>query len=155
MTAIKSNISISGNLEDLSCSNKDIYKLINLLVEVEPDLEKKIINRDVNIKFISESDITELNTTFLNKNKPTNVLSFPSEGLETDTPLLGDIAICPAIIKSEALAQNKDSQSHLTHIILHSLLHLAGFDHQDDYQAQKMESIEVIALEKIGIANPY
>ena len=155
MTTIESNISISGNLEDLSCSNKDIYKLINLLVEVEPDLENKILNRDVNIKFISRSDIKDLNTTFLNKNKPTNVLSFPSEELETDTSLLGDIAICPEIIKSEALAQNKDRQSHLTHIILHSLLHLAGFDHQDDHQAQKMESIEVMALKKIGIANPY
>ena len=152
---IEININISGDLEGLTCSTRDIYELINLLIEVEPKLEKKILNRDVNVKFISKSDIAELNSRFLNKNKPTNVLSFPSEGTERDNKLLGDIAICPEIIKTEAFDQNKDIKSHLSHIILHSLLHLTGFDHQDACEAEIMESLETMALKKIGIANPY
>ena len=81
--------------------------------------------------------------------------SFPTQESNLDDELLGDIAICPEIIKSEAIDQNKENQSHLFHIILHSLLHLTGHDHSDDNSAEIMENIEVEALKKIGIANPY
>ena len=155
MTFIESNISIIGDLEGLICTERTISELINLIIEVEPSLKKQILNRSVNIKFVSKSEIKELNSKFLNKDKPTNVLSFPSEGLDLDNQLLGDIAICPEIIRNEALTQEKENQNHLSHIILHSLLHLAGFDHEDGHSAIKMESLEVKVLRKIGIANPY
>ena len=155
MTFIESNISIIGDLEGLICTERTISELINLIIEVEPSLKKQILNRSVNIKFVSKSEIKELNSKFLNKDKPTNVLSFPSEGLDLDNQLLGDIAICPEIIRSEASTQEKENQNHLSHIILHSLLHLAGYDHEDGHSAIKMESLEVKVLRKIGIANPY
>ena len=155
MTFIESNISIIGDLEGLICTERTISELINLIIEVEPSLKKQILNRSVNIKFVSKSEIKELNSKFLNKDKPTNVLSFPSEGLDLDNQLLGDIAICPEIIRNEALTQEKENQNHLSHIILHSLLHLAGYDHEDGHSAIKMESLEVKVLRKIGIANPY
>ena len=148
-------VEISGEPSEIMCTQEEVMEWFECLREEYDDSLDNLENCKLNLAFLSKSEIQEINKTFAGKDKPTNVLSFPSEELEKDTPLLGDIAICPAIIKSEALAQNKDSQSHLTHIILHSLLHLAGFDHQDDHQAQKMESIEVIALKKIGIANPY
>ena len=155
MRTPESNVFISGNLEGLSCSEKNVLKLIELLIEVEPSLEKQLKSRHVNLTFTTKNEIKELNSKFLNKNQPTNVLSFPSTGLDFDERLLGDIAICPEIISNEADDQNKDRQNHLFHIILHSLLHLVGYDHQEDSSAEKMESIEIEALKKIGIANPY
>ena len=155
MRTPESNVFISGNLEGLSCSEKNVLKLIELLIEVEPSLEKQLKSRHVNLTFITKNEIKELNSKFLNKNQPTNVLSFPSTGSDFDERLLGDIAICPEIISNEADDQNKDRQNHLFHIILHSLLHLVGYDHQEDSSAEKMESIEIEALKKIGIANPY
>ena len=104
---------------------------------------------------ISKEAIKELNSEFLKKDKPTNILSFPSTGLSFGDEILGDIAICPEIIKKEAAIQNKEEQDHLSHLIIHSLLHLAGYDHQEADSAKQMESLEVKALKKLGIANPY
>ena len=155
MTTPESNVFISGDLEGLSCSEKNVKELIELLVQAEPSLQKKLKSRHVNLTFITKNEIKELNSKFLNKDQPTNVLSFPSSGLDFEEQLLGDIAICPEIIINEADDQNKDQQNHLSHIILHSLLHLAGYDHQEDSSAEKMESLEIEALKKLGIANPY
>ena len=155
MIPSSSSIFISGELEGLSCTEEDISDLIQLLIATEPSLKGLFSKKSVNIRFISKAEIKKLNFRFLNKDKPTNVLSFPPQESILDDELLGDIAICPEIIKSEANDQNKDKQSHLFHIILHSLLHLTGHDHLDDSSAEIMENIEVEALKKIGIANPY
>ena len=155
MTAFKTNLFISGDLKGLSCSEESISELLELLIETEPKLEKKIESRPINLNFITKKEIQDLNSKFLNKDQPTNVLSFPSDGLDLSDGLLGDIAICPEIISYEADDQNKDRQNHLTHIILHSLLHLAGYDHQEESSAELMESLEIKVLKKLGIANPY
>ena len=155
MIPSSSSIFISGELEGLSCTEEDISDLIQLLIATEPSLKGLFSKKSVNIRFISKAEIKKLNFRFLNKDRPTNVLSFPPQESTLDNELLGDIAICPEIIKSEANDQNKDKQSHLFHIILHSLLHLTGHDHSDDSSAEIMENIEVEALKKIGIANPY
>tara|TARA_A100000164_G_C21647327_1_gene648644 strand:- start:167 stop:634 length:468 start_codon:yes stop_codon:yes gene_type:complete len=155
VTAFKTNLFISGDLKGLSCSEESISELIELLIETEPKLEKKIKCRPINLNFITKKEIQDLNSKFLNKDQPTNVLSFPSDGLDLSDELLGDIAICPEIIIYEVDDQNKDRQNHLTHIILHSLLHLAGYDHQEESSAGLMESLEIKVLKKLGIANPY
>ena len=155
MISSSSNVFISGDLKGLSCTEEDISDLIQLLITTEPNLKALFLKKSVNIRFISKPEIKELNFRFLNNDKPTNVLSFPSQESSLDDELLGDIAICPEIIKREANDQNKEKQSHLFHIILHSLLHLTGHDHSDDRSAEIMENIEVEALKKIGIANPY
>ena len=155
MIPSSSSIFISGELEGLSCTEEDISDLIQLLIATEPSLKGLFSKKSVNIRFISKAEIKKLNFRFLNKDRPTNVLSFPPQESTLDNELLGDIAICPEIIKSEANDQNKDIQSHLLHIVLHSLLHLTGYDHSDDSSAEIMENIEVEALKKIGIANPY
>ena len=122
MISSSSNIFISGDLEGLSCTEEDISSLIQLLIGTEPSLESLFFKKSVNIRFISKPEMKELNFRFLNKDWPTNVLSFPPHETTLDDELLGDIAICPEIIKSEASDQNKEKQSHLFHIILHSLL---------------------------------
>ena len=155
MSVAKSQIFISGNLEGLSCTESSVSDLIEALLQVKPDLKKIFKDKPVNLSFISKKAIKELNSEFLKKDKPTNVLSFPSTGLSFSDEILGDIAICPEIIKKEAAIQNKEEQDHLSHLIIHSLLHLAGYDHQEATSAEQMESLEIRALKKIGIANPY
>ena len=155
MSVAKSQIFISGNLEGLNCTETSVSDLIKALLQVKPDLKKIFKDRPVNLSFISKKTIKELNSEFLKKDKPTNVLSFPSTGLSFGDEILGDIAICPEIIKKEAAIQNKEEQDHLSHLIIHSLLHLAGYDHQEADSAKQMESLEVKALKKLGIANPY
>lgn len=155
MSVVKSQIFISGNLEGLNCTETSVSYLIKALLQVKPDLKQIFRDRPVNLSFISKEAIKELNSEFLKKDKPTNVLSFPSAGLSFGDEILGDIAICPEIIKKEAAIQNKEEQDHLSHLIIHSLLHLAGYDHQEADSAKQMESLEVKALKKLGIANPY
>ena len=155
MSVAKSQIFISGNLEGLSCTETSVSDLIKVLLQVKPDLKQIFKDRPVNLSFISKEAIKELNSEFLKKDKPTNILSFPSTGLSFGDEILGDIAICPEIIKKEAAIQNKEEQDHLSHLIIHSLLHLAGYDHQEADSAKQMESLEVKALKKLGIANPY
>ena len=155
MPILESNIFITGNLEDLSCTQKDISEWIQALIDVEEGLDELITAKNINFSFVSEEEIQKLNLTFLKKDKPTNVLSFPSPATDLNQDLLGDIAICIDIIKKESLEQGKEAADHLIHIILHSVLHLVGYDHEDEASANKMELLEISTLKKIGIANPY
>jgi len=150
-----SNIFISGNLGGLTLCESLVEKLISCLIETEPTLKTKLKTKPINISFMSLNEIKRLNFKFAKKDKPTNVLSFPTEGVEFTDETLGDIAVCPEIIIEESIKQGKDEQSHLIHIILHSILHLVGFQHGDRNSATKMESLEVNVLKKLGIANPY
>jgi probable rRNA maturation factor len=108
------------------------------------------------------SDIDEsakLNAKYRNKSNPTNVLAFPF--LTQDWPEegsgapLGDLALCPEIIKNEALIQNKTEENHWAHLIIHGTLHLCGYDHDHSKNRKIMEEIETDALKSLGIANPY
>ena len=155
MPILESNIFITGNLEDLSCTQKDISEWVQALIDVEEGLDELITAKNINFSFVSEEEIQKLNLTFLKKDKPTNVLSFPSPATDLNQDLLGDIAICIDVIKKESYEQGKEAADHLIHIILHSVLHLVGYDHEDEASANKMELIEISTLKKIGIANPY
>ena len=111
--------------------------------------------------------IKHLNNKFRGKNCPTNVLSFPAslENYETKNTLtpgeannfheLGDIAIAFEICKKEATESQLKFEHHVYHLIIHSVLHLLGFDHEEEKNASKMEKIEVQVLAKLGIDNPY
>ena len=155
MPILESNIFITGNLEDLSCTQKDISEWVQALIDAEEGLDELITAKNINFSFVSEEEIRKLNLTFLKKDKPTNVLSFPSPATDLNQDLLGDIAICIDIMKKESLEQGKEAADHLIHIILHSVLHLVGYDHEDEASANKMELLEISTLKKIGIANPY
>ncbi len=133
---------------------------------------KKILQKDFELELtvllVSDQQIKKINSEFRQKNKPTNVLSFPSldENLVRKVGikkaagpcaylLLGDIILSYQTIKKESLAQKKKFRDHLTHLILHSILHLIGHDHEDETMATEMEALEVKILKKIGIPNPY
>ena len=111
---------------------------------------------ELTIRLVDLDESQQLNNQYRNKNKPTNVLSFPFEIPEgVDINLLGDIIICCDIVTKEANEQQKDLMSHWAHMVIHGCLHLLGYDHIEDNDAVEMESIEIDMLEKLGINNPY
>jgi len=108
------------------------------------------------IRFVDKNEIQQLNKTYRHKDKATNVLSFPSDlPVEIDEDILGDVVICNEIVAEEAKMQQKTFNNHLIHMAIHGTLHLLGYDHVEESEAQKMESLEVKILEKLQIDNPY
>jgi probable rRNA maturation factor len=108
------------------------------------------------IRLVEEAEITELNATYRHQHKPTNVLSFPYEPMPgVDIPLLGDIIICAAVVAREAAEQEKPLAAHWAHMVIHGTLHLLGYDHLEEEEAQRMEGLEITLLGSLGYANPY
>lgn len=113
---------------------------------------------DVAIRIVTIAEIQQLNRDYRHKDKPTNVLSFPfdmPEGIEGIDPILGDIAICADIVAQEAAAQQKKPQDHWAHMVVHGCLHLLGYDHIKDDEAEEMEALEIAILTQFGITTPY
>jgi probable rRNA maturation factor len=113
------------------------------------------------IRIVGAAESRKLNRTYRGKDKPTNVLSFPAgdvpapehgNGLRRE---LGDLAICAPVVAREAREQGKNPRAHWAHMIVHGVLHLLGYDHENDRDAEVMESREVKILSQFGYANPY
>lgn len=112
--------------------------------------------RQVNIQLFDLDQARAINKTFTGKDYATNVLSFPYEPLRGEkTAVLGDIVICPAVVENEAKEQDKRLRDHYAHLTVHGVLHLLGFDHQDEAEAKRMEDQERRVLYDFGIADPY
>nr|WP_280938070.1 rRNA maturation RNase YbeY [bacterium endosymbiont of Pedicinus badii] len=115
---------------------------------VNPFFKKNI---EVNIRFVEEKEISKLSRSYKKKSK--NVLTF---SYDSTFPInQGDIVICPKILFKESKEQNKSFLNHLTHIFIHSMLHLSGFTHEEKKKREKMEKIEIKIMKKIGYPNPY
>ena len=114
----------------------------------------------VSLSFVDAKTSAELNSQYRGKNTATNVLSFPCEYPENLSSLidhqpLGDIVICPTVVEQEAVQQTKELQSHWAHLLIHGVFHLLGYDHDLEADANKMEQLEITALQTLGIPNPY
>lgn len=120
---------------------------------------------EVSVKFTGDSEVQALNAAYRNKNKPTNVLSFPmfeaellgglasADGGEV---LLGDVVLAHGVCQAEAAEKQVSVQAHATHLVVHGTLHLLGYDHETgDEDAERMEAVEREALAALGISDPY
>lgn len=111
---------------------------------------------EMTIRLVDEAESAELNSQYRGKTGPTNVLSFPADLPEDlDIPLLGDLVICKQVVEREARAQGKPLAHHWAHMVIHGTLHLLGYDHINDAEAEQMEGLEIRLLRQLHIANPY
>lgn len=113
---------------------------------------------ELSLAFSDDASVRLLNARWRGKDQPTNVLSFPATvwaGKGEPPPLLGDVVLALETVVSEAGEQGKSLDHHLTHLIVHGFLHLLGYDHVDDDEAETMEAIERRALDRLAIADPY
>jgi probable rRNA maturation factor len=108
---------------------------------------------DVVVLLTDDEAIAELNAGFRGKAGPTNVLSFPAP--ETARPHLGDVAVAYGVCRREAQEQGKRLEDHLMHLVAHGVLHLVGYDHEDDAEAEIMEALERQVLAGLGRPDPY
>jgi probable rRNA maturation factor len=111
---------------------------------------------EIVVRIVDEQESARLNEQYRHKSGPTNILSFPvevPEGIELN--LLGDLVICAPVLEREAQQQNKLLADHWAHIIVHGVLHLLGYDHIEDDEAELMENKEIDILNQLTINNPY
>ena len=108
---------------------------------------------EVTIRITDEDEMRFLNQKWRNIDEPTNVLSFPLH--DAGASLFGDIVVCAPVLRQEAVKQAKSLDAHWAHIIIHGILHLMGYDHTDEKDAEIMETKETALLQDLGFPNPY
>ncbi|AMB85144.1 rRNA maturation factor [Pseudomonas agarici] len=120
-------------------------------------LRQRSADSELTIRLVDEAEGRELNHTWRQKDYATNVLSFPADVPDEllDIPLLGDLVICVPVVAREAAEQGKALDAHWAHLVIHGCLHLLGYDHIDDAQAEEMEALERELLAELGHPDPY
>jgi len=112
--------------------------------------------REMALQTVGPARMRSLNRRYRGKDKPTNVLAFPATFAPGAHPLpLGDVVICPTVLRREAREQGKPERAHWAHLVVHGALHLAGYDHEREADAQRMERREIAVLRSLGFPNPY
>ena len=130
-------------------------------------LGRRAVGREIGVSVVGPAESRRLNARFRGRDKPTNVLSFPVAEPLTAPPSraapsrldeprpLGDLVICPHVLRTEAREQKKSLRAHWAHLVVHGSLHLIGYDHEHDADADRMERREIAVLRRLGFANPY
>ena len=137
------------NLEGLP-TEEQIVQWATAAVQLEGD------EVEMTVRIVDEAESHELNLTYRGKDRPTNVLSFPFECPdEVELPLLGDLVICSHVVEREAAEQEKPLMAHWAHMVVHGSLHLLGYDHIEDNEAEEMESLETQIMQGLGFDDPY
>jgi len=152
-------MNLTIDIDNASCckeipDEKTIHQWVSAALSGRKD------NAELSIRIVDEDESTELNQQYRSKQGPTNVLSFPADLPEfiqesLQLPLLGDLVICAPVVESEARQQNKSSKAHWAHMLIHGSLHLIGYDHIDDKDAEKMEQLETKILTSLNFPPPY
>jgi probable rRNA maturation factor len=143
---------------DVQCaiSTEGIPAAEKLRYWVDSALQGQRDGAELALRIVDAAEITALNRRYRGKDGPTNVLSFrfdPMPGVVTEQ--LGDIVICAPVVVAEAVAQGKTLEAHWAHIVIHGVLHLLGYDHHGEKEAQAMEALEIRLLAALGYPDPY
>lgn len=148
--AIDVDLQIAVNNEENLPNSDDFTVWFSSAVTLfQPDAE-------VTIRLVDEQESHQLNLQYRGKDKSTNVLSFPFEAPpDIELDLLGDLIICKQVVEKEAAEQNKALNAHWAHMVVHGALHLLGYDHIEDNEAEEMEAIETEIMLKMGFLDPY
>lgn len=151
MTPCLIDVQIATDQDDLPDA-----ELLGLWVDTVLAHHPQESRQEITVRFVSSEESHQLNHTYRDRASSTNVLSFPFEAPPQVTlPLLGDLVICPEVVIQEAQAQGKPLRHHYAHMVIHGVLHLLGYDHLDDDEAELMESIERELLAELDVADPY
>ncbi|MCR6650992.1 MAG: rRNA maturation RNase YbeY [Cellvibrionaceae bacterium] len=111
---------------------------------------------EITIRVVGRDESQALNAQYRQQDKPTNVLSFPTDlPPELQIPLLGDLVVCAGVVEHEAHEQGKSLAAHWAHMVVHGTLHLLGYDHESDEEAEEMEALEIRILGQLGFPAPY
>ncbi len=110
---------------------------------------------EISVALVGSARSRALNRRYRRRDRVTNVLSFPASDAARRNGLLGDLVICPAVLRTEARAQRKPVTAHWAHLVVHGVLHLVGFDHVKAQDARRMERREIRVLRRLGFDNPY
>jgi probable rRNA maturation factor len=134
-----------------------IPTLANFELWASTALDNSRDQAELTIRIVDAAESTQLNQTYRHKSGPTNVLSFPFQTYipQIKFPLLGDIVICAPVVAQESIDQNKIPEAHWAHMVVHGILHLLGYDHQEEEQALDMERMETRILHRLGYPDPY
>ena len=122
---------------------------------IEAALQQPYDRLEQTLRIVDEAESRDLNYRYRGKDSPTNVLAFPSDSGYLGYTCLGDLVICAPVVATEAAEQGKTAEAHWAHLVVHGMLHLQDFDHQDAAQTRKMETLEIKILDGLGYNNPY
>ncbi len=151
---IEVDVQYGDDLSAAQCAGMPTVQQITTWVEAT--LTGLRAEAQLTVRIVSSEEGAALNQTYRHKQGPTNVLSFAVDDADDlPVPLLGDIVICAPVVEREAHEQNKEAVAHWAHMVVHGTLHLLGYDHMNDTQAQEMESLETQALAGLGFPDPY
>ena len=144
-------ISLDEGIDIEKPLNNKLNKIVSTILEQE-----KMSDCVINLRLLNDKEMRKLNMQFRQKDKTTNVLSFPNDDISVkQTKNIGDIAISVEYVKAEAKKEGKTFDDHIIHMLAHGVYHILGYDHENNENAVIMENKEIQTLKKINISNPY
>ena len=144
-------ISLDEGIDIEKPLNNKLNKVVSTILDQE-----KMSDRVINLRLLNDKEMKKLNMQFRQKDKTTNVLSFPNDDISVkQTKNIGDIAISVEYVKAEAKKEGKTFDDHIIHMLAHGVYHILGYDHENNENAVIMENKEIQTLKKINISNPY
>ena len=144
-------ISLDEGIDIEKPLNNKLNKVVSTILDQE-----KMSNCVINLRLLNDKEMKKLNMQFRQKDKTTNVLSFPNDDISVkQTKNIGDIAISVEYVKAEAKKEGKTFDDHIIHMLAHGVYHILGYDHENNKNAVIMENKEIQTLKKINISNPY
>jgi probable rRNA maturation factor len=153
------SVSINDNYYvdiQIACDEHGLPSETDLKTWVSAALAEFKDEAELSIRMVENDESQQLNHQYRGKDKPTNVLSFPADlPPHIELPLLGDLIIATGVVTAEAAEQKKPLIAHWAHMVVHGCLHLLGYDHIDDDEAEEMEALETTIMAKLGYPDPY